>query len=148
MITPEKIRALAQEQLDEGDNYIVDIVIKLGNRITVVLDNFKGVSISDCVAMSRQIESNLDREQEDFELNVSSPGLDQPFKVVKQYLKNIGKQVQVITKENKKLAGTLLSANENEIELETKSGKGKQQQTNNYKLNYNQIKETKIIISF
>jgi ribosome maturation factor RimP len=152
MITVEKIRALAQEKLAEGDNYIVDISIKPGNKITVLLDNFKGVSIKDCVEMSRQIEFNLDRETEDFELNVSSPGIDKPFKVLKQYIKNIGKQVEVLTKENKKLIGTLLSANENEVELEIKekgkNANNKQQITNNYKLNHNQIKETKIVISF
>lgn len=148
MITVEKIRALAQEKLAEGDNYIVDISVKPGNKIIVLLDNFKGVSIKDCVEMSRQIEFNLDREVEDFELNVSSPGLDQPFKVLKQYLKNIGKQVEVVTKENKKIMGTLLSANENEIELESKTKEKKQQIITNHKLNFNQIKETKIVISF
>jgi len=152
MITVEKIRTLAEEKLAEGDNYIVDIAVKPANKIIVLLDNFKGVSIKDCVEMSRHIEFNLDREQEDFELNVSSPGIDKPFKVVKQYLKNIGKQVEVTTLENQKLIGTLLSANENEIELEIKekgkNPKNKQHTTNNLKLTYNQIKETKIIILF
>lgn len=154
MITAENIKALAQEKLAESDNYIVDITVKQGNKITVLLDNFKGVSIKDCVEMSRQIEANLDREVEDFELKVSSPGIDQPFKVLNQYIKNIGKQVELTTIENTKLIGTLLSANENGVELQTKPNKKKstnnnqQLTTNNHKLNYNQIKSTKIVISF
>ena len=148
MITAETIHELAQEKLAEGDNYIVDIKVKPGNKIIVLLDNLNGVSIKDCVEMSRQIESNLDREKEDFELSVSSPGLDQPFKVVKQYIKNIGKEVALVTIENKKLIGTLLSANQNEVEIAVKEKEKGKTTTNNYKLNYNQIKETKIVISF
>jgi ribosome maturation factor RimP len=96
----------------------------------------------------------LDREVEDYELNVSSPGLDQSFKVLMQYIKNIGKQVNVVTKENKKLSGKLISANEEGIVLEVKSTervegkKGKQLLINNINLTFNQIKETKVVISF
>ena len=155
MISAEKIRALAEEKLVDTQNYLVDVILRPGNKITVLLDSMNGgISINDCVQISRQIESNLDREVEDFELNVSSSGLDRPFKVLKQYIKNIGKEVEIVTKENKKLTGILLDANETEVILEAKTKekvdgkKGKQTIIKTHKLNYNQIKETKIVISF
>ncbi|HRG53748.1 MAG TPA: ribosome assembly cofactor RimP [Bacteroidia bacterium] len=154
MITIDLIKKLADEKLAEGTNFIVDISVKPGNKIIVLLDNDKGVSIADCVAMSRHIESNLDREKDDFELNVMSPGLSEPFKILRQYQKNIDKYVDVVTKENKKLTGKLLSATEDGILLETKSKervegkKGKQEIINNIQLTFNQIKETKVVILF
>jgi ribosome maturation factor RimP len=154
MITIDSIKKLTDSKIAEGANFIVDIAIKPGNKITVLLDNDNGVSIKDCVEMSRHIESNLDREKDDFELNVMSPGLTEPFKILRQYQKNIGKQIDVITKEGKKLNGKLLFATEEGIELESKvkekvdGKKGKQLIINNIKLTFNQIKETKIVISF
>jgi ribosome maturation factor RimP len=91
---------------------------------------------------------------EDFELSVSSPGLDQPFKTLRQYQKYLGKQVEVLTTENKKLSGKLLRADEGGIEIETKTKersdakKGKQSVISNINLTFNQIKETKVVISF
>lgn len=161
MITVDKIQKIADEKLAEGSNFIVDIAVKTGNKITVLLDNDNGVSISDCVAMSRHIEFNLDRDVDDFELNVMSPGLTEAFKILRQYQKNIGKQVDVVTKEGKKLSGKLMKVNDLGIEIETKvkervSGKnlpsgrlgGKQLIINSINLTFNQIKETKIVISF
>lgn len=154
MISVEKIRKLAEEKIAEGSNFIVEISVKPGNKITLLLDNDNGVSISDCVAMSRHIEFNLDREAEDFELNVMSPGLTEPFKIIRQYQKNIGKQLDVLTKENKRITGKLLSVNDEGIVLEIKSKertegkKGKQIVINNINLTFNQIKQTKIVISF
>jgi len=154
MITIDSIKKLTDSKIAEGANFIVDIAIKPGNKITVLLDNDNGVSIKDCVEMSRHIESNLDREKDDFELNVMSPGLTEPFKILRQYQKNVGKQIDVLTKEGKKLSGKLLFATEEGIELESKvkekveGKKGKQLIINNIKLTFNQIKETKIVISF
>lgn len=154
MITIDKIKKLAEEKIAEGPDFIVDISVKPGNKITVLLDNDNGVSIGDCVAMSRHIEFNLDRETDDFELNVMSPGLTEPFKTLRQYQKYIGKQVDVITKENKKLTGKLLSVNNEGIELETKikekteGKKAKQLIISNITLTFSQIKETKVVISF
>lgn len=154
MITVDRIQKIAEEKLAESTNFIVEIAVKSGNKIIVLLDNDNGVSISDCVAMSRHIESSLDREAEDFELNVMSPGLSEPFKILRQYQKNIGKQVDIVTKEGKKLSGKLLDANSLGITLESKSKeriegkKGKQLIINNINLTFNQIKETKIVISF
>ncbi|MDQ3047092.1 MAG: ribosome assembly cofactor RimP [Bacteroidota bacterium] len=154
MITVENIKKLADEKIAESDNFIVDISVKSGNRIVILLDNDNGISIAECVAMSRHVEAGLDREQADFELNVMSPGLSEPFKVKRQYEKNLGKQVDVVTKENKKLTGKLLEVKEDGIILESKSKekvegkKTKQLIINNISLTFNQIKETKIVISF
>lgn len=154
MITVNKIKELVEAKIVEGSNFIVDINVKPGNKITILLDNDKGVSISDCVAMSRHIEFNLDRESEDFELNVMSPGLTEPFKTLRQYQKHIEKLVDVLTKENKKLSGKLLSVNDEGILLETKvkekieGKKSKQSIISKTNLSFNQIKETKVVISF
>jgi ribosome maturation factor RimP len=154
MIAAEKIQELVEAKIAEGPNFIVDIAVKPGNNIYILIDNDNGVSIQDCVEMSRHVESGLDREKEDFELHVSSPGLDRPLKVLRQYQKYTGKEVAVTTKEGKKLAGKLLKASESGIELETRSKetvegkKGKQLLIRNISLTFNQIKETKVVISF
>lgn len=154
MITVQQIQELVEAKLAEGTNFLVELTVKPGNKITILLDNLKGVSIKDCVEMSRHVEFSLDREQEDFELQVSSPGLDQPFKVLQQYQKYLGKQVEVLTKENKKLVGKLLAVDADGIELEAKTKekvpgkKTKQSIIHNYPLTFNQIKETKVVISF
>lgn len=155
MITIDIIKKLVDEKLAEGNNFVVDITVKPGNKIIVLLDNDNGVSIADCVAMSRHIEFNLDREKDDFELNVMSPGLTEPFKILRQYQKNIGKQVDVVTKENnKKITGKLITATEAGILIESKSKdkvagkKNKQEVINNISLTFNQIKETKVVILF
>ncbi len=154
MITVENIKRLAEEKLAGTSNFIVDISVKSGNKITILLDNDKGISISECVDMSRHIEFSLDREQEDFELNVMSPGLTEPFKILRQYQKYLDKQVEVVTKEGKKLSGKLVSVNNEGIVLETRAKekteekKAKQLIINNIPLTFNQIKETKVVISF
>jgi ribosome maturation factor RimP len=154
MITLEQVKKLTDEKLEGTTNFIVDISIKPGNKIIILLDNDNGVSIGDCVAMSRHVEFSLDRETEDFELNVMSPGLTEPLKILRQYEKYIDKDVDVVTKENKKLTGKLLSANSEGIVLETQTKekvegkKTKQLTINNVPLTFNQIKETKVVISF
>lgn len=154
MITVEQIQKLAEEKLSGTSNFIVDISVKPGNKITILLDNDNGISIDECVSMSRHIEFSLDREAEDFELNVMSPGLTEPFKILRQYQKYLNKQVEVVTKEQQKLTGKLLSVNNDGIVLETKATekvegkKSKQLIVNNIPLTFNQIKETKVVIVF
>ncbi len=150
MIKEEKIKELVEAKIAEGSNFIVDIAIKAGNNIYISIDNDNGLPIKDCVEMSRYVEAGLDREIEDFELHVSSPGLEKPFKTLRQYQKYVGKQVTSVTKEGIKITGKLLSVNKEGIVLETKEKekKGKQLTTVNTNLKFNQIKETKIVISF
>jgi len=154
MITVDKIQKLVETKLAESANFVVEITVKLGNKISILLDNDKGVSIEDCVAMSRHVEFSLDREAEDFELHVSSPGLTEPFKTLRQYQKYIGKSVDVVTIENKKLTGKIISADADGIVIEIASKekvegkKGKQIIINTIKLTFNQIKTTKVVILF
>ena len=86
MIEKSKITRLTEEHLKNTDRYIVDLQIKSGNIIRLFIDGNDSVNIEECIALSRYLESNLYREIEDFELSVSSAGLDQPFKVYKQYI--------------------------------------------------------------
>jgi len=152
MITTEQIENLIASTLTEKNCFIVTLDVRAGNNILLEIDSIEGVKISDCVDISRAIEHNLDRETEDFELQVASPGLDKPFRVIQQYQKNIGKQVQIETTENAIIKGKLVALNNNlisiEVEKKEKVGKKKQTQRETIQLNINQIKETKIIISF
>lgn len=154
MITEQQIRNLVETKLAETPNFIVDLSVKPGNKITVFLDSDDKVSIEDCVQVSRHIESNLNRDEEDFELQVSSAGMDQPLKLVRQYKKHIGKQIQTVTKDGKKTIGTLTAADDNGITIEEKSKqkvegkKSKQIIVNNIHIVINNIKETKRVISF
>ncbi|MCX6310010.1 MAG: ribosome assembly cofactor RimP [Bacteroidetes bacterium] len=154
MISTALIREIAENKLRENESFLVDVIISPTNKIRVTIDNFQGVSIQECVSVSRFIENQLDREAEDFELEVSSPGLDQPFKVLQQYQKYLGREVEIKFFEGKKTEGKLVAVNEKEIELEQSSKekiegkKGKQLVTKRLNLPFEKIKETKIIIKF
>ena len=126
MITKKEITRLAQDRINELDNgnYLVDVMISSKNAISVKIDNLNGgVSVKDCVSVSRNIEHNLDREVEDFELQVSSPGIDQPFMVHKQFLKNIGKQVSVTLENQKVLSGELMIVTEDQLSIEERNNR-------------------------
>ena len=156
MIKKEEILELINEKLDENpDFYLVDLKVNNANKIYVEIDhNTDPVSINDCITFSRQVEHNLDREIEDFELEVTSPGLSQPFKVLQQYRKNQGKEVKVLLNSNKSVQGIMAEVSEEGIVLnyETKERlEGKKKKIiveHEHKLAFNEIKETKIIIKF
>ncbi|MFN5416779.1 MAG: ribosome assembly cofactor RimP [Flavobacteriia bacterium] len=157
MIQKDLVRKLAQERIDERfpEVFIVDISISAKNSINVDLDKEGSyVSIEECMAVSRNIEHNLDREVEDFELQVSSAGLDKPFRVLKQYIKNIDKEVDVVMKDGVKLSGILKAADDKNITLETtrveklEGMKKKETIVEQLVLALAKIKETKIVISF
>lgn len=118
MIIKETIETLALNALSD-EYFIVDISVKKGNNIEVVIDGDNGVSIQKCVDVSRAIESKLDREEDDFELSVFSAGLGKSFKVYRQYVKNIGKEVEVTPSEGKPVAGILASVDADGFDLET-----------------------------
>ncbi len=158
MIEKETVIKLAEERIEELNNgvYIVELKINNGNQIFLELDKEVGsIAIEDCMSVSRNIEHNLDREEEDFSLEVSSAGIDQPFRVFKQYEKNVGKEVKVLTYEHgQKIEGILKSVDEEQIVIEVKEKKrleGRKKKvwvTEEIPLKYNDIKETKLIISF
>lgn len=158
MIAKKIVQELAEERIAEHDEllYIVDISIGSGNKILVELDREEGfVKIEDCIKISRNIEHNLDREEEDFSLEVSSAGMTKPFRVLKQYFKNVGREVKVQTFEHgKSLEGILINADDKGFVIETKEkrkveGKKKKEWViEQIPFNYNEVKETKLIISF
>jgi len=123
MIDQKEILSLIEEKLAD-DQFIVSVKVSSTNQITVLLDSLSGITIDHCVAISRHIEGSLDREAEDFELQVSSAGLGEAFKVHQQFVKNMGKEVEVILTDGTKLEGVLKSADDNGFDLET-SKKGK-----------------------
>lgn len=154
MIDIEKIKGLIQDKLSEKDCFVVALDVQQDNNIYLEIDSFEGVTINDCIAFSRQIEHNLDREEEDFELHVSSPGLDKPLRVREQYLKNQGKQVKVVLLTGEVVKGTLKEVKEEEIIIEysykerIEGRKKKQLITKEDCIAFSAIKETTIIISF
>ncbi len=157
MINKKNIRQLAQDRIDElnKDLFIVDLSISTSNVIHVEIDSEVGnVSIDDCIRVSRNIEHNLDREEQDFELHVSSAGLDKPFRVVQQYIKNVGHEVAVKLNEGGKIQGVLTQADDKSFTLETtrkeriEGRKKKETIIESHTFNYDEVKETKIIISF
>ena len=151
MITKEKVQVLVEEAMSHG-MFIVEITVGTGNQIAVSVDSDAGISVGECVQISRHIEDSLDREVEDFSLEVSSPGLSLPFKVLRQYLKNIGREVEVVTKSGEKQKGILKSANTEGFELEfLAKGKvdGKKvEETKTLTYSFDQMKTVKIVISF
>ena len=115
MIEKIKILELVNNALEGSDKFLVNLKITPDNRIYVDIDGDNGVTIDDCIELSRAIESQLDRDAEDFELNVSSAGADQPLKMTRQYRKNIGYEVEVLTADGRKLKGILADADESRI---------------------------------
>lgn len=147
MITVSQIKNLFEQWQKDENIFLVDIAIKPGNKIIVLIDKVEGLNISDCVELSRFIEGNLDRDKEDYELSVSSPGADSPFKVLKQYQKNLGRKVKIHTKDDKIASGTLLKLNENNIEVELDVNKKNKSSTSAI-FELNNIKEIRVVISF
>ena len=154
MLDKSIVSQIVESYLRESEHYLVDLKVNQDNRIQVEIDSFNGVSLDDCVALNRFLESKLDREVEDFELEVSSAGLSSPFKVLKQYEKNIGKEVEVLTTEGKKLAGILSSVSTDAVVLtvekaiKEEGAKRKKTIQEEITLSFKNIKTTKLIIRF
>ena len=125
-ITAKLITELVESKIAGSDLFIGEIKVKPGNVIYVFLDGDQGVTIEQCIGVSRHVEHNLDRAREDFELHVSSYGLGQPLKFLRQYQNAIGKQLSITTIENEKHIGLLLEANDNGIVLEKPAVKKKE----------------------
>lgn len=154
MIDKNKIQKVA-ETADLGKEFvIVDVELKPKNNFTVFLESLEGITISDCVKVSRHIEQHFNRDEEDYELNVSSAGLDKPLKSPIQFVKNIGKIAEIITTDDKKLKGILKSYNKSSISLicsekEKMEGSKKMQLVEKeIEIELNKIKTVTIVVSF
>lgn len=154
MISKEAVFQIVENFITDKNYYLVDVNVTPGNRISVEIDSFDGVTIEFCMEVNRHIESELDREIEDYELEVSSAGLTEPFKVLKQYEKNIGNEVEVLTKAGKKITGVLIEVHEANFVLEiekTEKPEGSKRKVTvieNLTFAYEEIKTTKYIIRF
>lgn len=117
MIKKEKIFALAQQFLEGTDRFVVEVNTNAENRILVFVDSDTFVTIEHCIALSRFIENSLDREAEDFELNVSSSGVGQPFVSLRQYQKYVGKAIQIKLEDGAPKKGILKSVSADQVEF-------------------------------
>ena len=117
MIAKQKVTELVSEWLNDKEYFMVDVNVSADNCISVEIDHADGVWIDDCVSLSKHIEANLNREEEDYELEVGSAGIGQPFKVVQQYVNHIGKEVEVLAKDGKKHRGVMACATEEEFAI-------------------------------
>ncbi len=150
MITEAKVIKLIEANLAGGDIFLVDVIVKPGNQILVFLDGDHGVNIDDCRMVNHFLNESLDRDAEDFDLTVSSAGADRPLKLSRQYQKNIGNALDVVTKTGEKISGVVLKADETGIELEVPPLKKtkKDTETKVVLLNFSDIKSAKEIITF
>lgn len=138
-------------QSEPGD-FLVEIRIKPTNNVKVFLDADQGMSIEKLIQYNRKLYKDLEESSffpgGDFSLEVSSPGLDEPLKLYRQYIKNIGRAVEVLQQDGTKIEGKLLSAGENEIVVEEEKGKGKKKELVQHTIPFSNIKTTKIQIKF
>ena len=131
------------------DIFLVTVKVDNNNKIIVHIDTPEGISIDDCVRVSKELEEKLDREMEDFALEVSSPGLDSPFRVIEQYQKNIGKKINLVKTDGEKLDGILKKTGENGIVLEIIRGKkGQPKDPELLELAFTEIKSGRVSIQF
>lgn len=154
MIDKNVVRNLVEEWLQDKEYFLVDVEISPDDRIVVEIDHADGVWIEDCVELSRYIEDRLDRDEEDYELEVGSAGLGQPFKVPQQYVNFIGKNVEVLDGDGKKVKGVLKSVDGNDFtvtvaEKVKQEGKKRPVLTDvDHTYQMEKVKYTKYLISF
>jgi len=152
MTDKAKIEKLASEFIHGTNLFLVAVRISATGRITVLADRKGGITIEECAELSRYIEKHLDREIEDFELMVSSPGIDMPFLVLEQYYKCEGKRIEVVDIAGNKSSGILKNVTAGGFELETeekkKTGKGKAVEKRDVSFNYEHVKSAREVLSF
>ncbi len=154
MIDKNIVRRLVDEWLEGKEYFLVDIQISPDSKVVVEIDHADGVWIEDCVELSKFIEENLSRDEEDYELEVGSAGLGQPFKVPQQYINFIGKEVEVLDHDGRKVSGILKSVDGNKfvvsvnekVHVEGKKRPVKMDVDHEYEMN--EVKYTKYLISF
>ncbi len=150
-----KVTQLLQEAMDENPSlFLISLDIQGNNEIKVTIDGDHGVTVQDCIAVSRKVEHNLDREEEDFALEVMSVGATTPLQQVRQYKKNIGRTLEVKTEAGAKIEGILEAATDTEVTLTWKArepkpvGKGKVTVQKTETISYENIVQAKVIIKF
>ncbi len=140
MISTEQITDLVMKHIGPTDIFLVEVLVKPGNAITVHVDRPEGISIDECVRISRFLNESLDRDEEDYSLEVSSPGLGAAFRVRQQYEKNLDHDIEVLYTDGIKVKGRLLNVTDEGIVLQVKG--------RDEKIRFEQIKTAKAIITF
>lgn len=148
MIGRDKVEQLAEQFIEGTEMFLVAVKVSSSNKITVLVDTPEDVTIDECVAMHRFLESNLDRDVEDYELQVSSPGLDTPFKVREQYEKNEGRRVDVVDNDGNKYNGILKNVTVGGFDIEEKvKVKGKAEEKKEIPFNFDEVKSVKLFVT-
>ena len=140
MINSETIVAFIEQHIQETDIFVVEVSVKAGNSIRVHVDRPEGISIDECVKISRYLNESLDRDVEDYSLEVSSPGLGGAFRVRQQYEKNIGRDIEVLYTDGIKVKGKLEKVGDNGIVLKVNG--------DDEEIGFGEIKTAKALISF
>ncbi|MDR1347136.1 MAG: ribosome assembly cofactor RimP [Prevotellaceae bacterium] len=155
MINSEKIREAVERKIKNSDMFIVDINISADSKINVVLDSDSGkININDCAEISREIEDVLNRDDEDFELEVASAGLGYPLKMLRQYQKNINRDIDIVFTDGRKLTAKLTGAAAGSIDVKyeekatVENKKRKQLITKNETITFDSVKSVKVVVSF
>ena len=137
---------------DQPQYFLVDLKIKPTNNIKLFLDGDQGITIEKCISINRALYKQLEESglfpNDDFSLEVSSPGLDEPLKLHRQYLKNKGRLVEILLKDGRKIEGKLLEVNESDLVVEETKGKNKKKEILQHQFLLNDIKSTKLQIVF
>jgi len=148
MTDRNKIEKLVNEHIKGTSIFLVAVKVSSLNKITILADTMKGITIDECAELHRYLEKTLDRKIEDFELQVSSPGLDMPFIVIEQYRKNEGKKVEVVDTEGARFTGRLKNVTTGGFELVTEiKVKGKTNETKEISFNLEQVKSTRVLLT-
>ena len=140
MINSETILALIEQHIKETDIFVVEVSVKAGNSIRVHVDRPDGISIDECVQISRFLNESLDRDEEDYSLEVSSPGLGGPLRVKQQYQKYLSHPIDVLFSDGIRTTGKLLSVSDKGFVLKGKEGE--------QEISFDEVKTVKAIISF
>ena len=146
MIDKFKVLDIVKDTLEGTEKYLVNMRITPDNRIFVDIDGDNGINIDDCIELSRTIENKLNREEEDFELNVSSAGAEAPLKMPRQYRRHIGRMLSVEPFEGEVVQGTLLEADEEQFVIKTKGQKKVAPQELTFR--YDNVKTVKVVLPF
>lgn len=147
MLNKDKIAAVIERYIGGTDKYLVDIEVTKTNVVDVYVDGDEGITISECVDISRFIESNFDRDLEDYELRVSSPGLDKPFRLRRQYARNINREVRLVLKNGGEVTGKLTEYTEDKLVLQT-AGKKKKKEERRVEVYFEDLREGWPVVSF
>lgn len=150
----ERILELVEQSLADPAHFVVDVVVtsrRGSNKVLVLVDGDKGIGIDDCAEISRKLSEKLDDEEaldDKYLLEVSSPGLDHPLILLRQYKRNIGRNVKVHLHDGKLLEGKIVDVNDETLKLQQEIGKGKKKELKEMDISFSDIKKTLVTVSF